>query len=773
MTVARDLRVTGVVQGVGFRPFVHRLALRHRLAGWVRNVAGTVEIHVEGDAASLDRFQHDLRADAPPVSRIDALHAVAGAHEGMRAFEIAESIDADGIRPVPADVALCAACERELFDATDRRFHHPFITCTDCGPRYTVIDALPYDRERTTLGAFAMCAACAREYGTPGDRRHHAETLACPDCGPQLWMESADGRRWAYNDAALRLAAAAILSGSIVAVRGVGGFHLACDATNDLAVGRLRSRKHREAKPLAVMVRTLHDARAVADVSDAEAAVLAGPERPIVLLRRRERAVVRAAAREGGVGVAAPALSPGLAPGLDRIGVMLAYAPLHHLLLDRVQRPLVMTSGNLTDEPIAIGNDEARTRLAGIADELLLHDREILSRVDDSVVRVIDGATLLMRRARGYAPLPLALPIPARRPLAAVGPHLKNTFTLARDGWAWPSPHIGDLEDLEGIAHWKDAFARYRALFRIAPEVAVRDLHPGYLSTRLAEELGLERTIVVQHHHAHIAAVAAEHGVTGAVVGLAFDGTGLGDDGSVWGAETLVADLRGYRRVGQLRYAPLPGGDLAAREPWRSALGYLSLEPDAAPAFAGAFEGVDAETRRIADRQIERTLNAPLASSMGRLFDAAAAVLGVRRRAAYEGQAAAELECLAGERAARALAMPVRDVDGCWVLDPVPLLAALGERRAAGDDVADLAAVFHESVIAASVAMAMRATEGNGLHTVALGGGSFQNARLLSGVRRGLEARGLRVLVPQLLSPNDGAISYGQAAVAAAVLAAE
>jgi len=777
VTVARDLRVTGVVQGVGFRPFVHRLALKHRLAGWVRNVAGTVEIHVEGEQAALDAFQADLRDDAPPVSRIDTLTAALGTLEGIAGFDIAPSEDAEGNRPVPPDVALCAACERELFDPANRRYGHPFITCTDCGPRYTIIDALPYDRERTTMAAFAPCDACAAEYATPGDRRHHAETLACPDCGPQLWLESSDGHQWSYDATALRLAARALADGEILAIRGIGGFHLACDARNDLAVRRLRDRKHRESKPLAVMVRTVADARALAEVTDAEAAVLASPERPIVLLRRRDASrdgVPAASSRDAGAPAPdVPPLAAALAPGLTHIGVMLAYTPLHHLLLERVNTPLVMTSGNRSDEPIAIGNDEARARLAGIADALLLHDREILSRVDDSVVRVVDGAPLLMRRARGYAPLPVALPVVTPRPLIAVGPHLKNTFTLARDGWAWPSPHIGDLENLDALEHWKAAFARYKALFRIEPEVAVRDLHPGYLSTRIAGELGLARIVSVQHHHAHVAAVAAEHGVTGPVIGLAFDGTGFGDDGNVWGAETLLADLRGYRRVAQLRYAPMPGGDLAAREPWRCALGYLSLEPAAAPAFERAFVGIDAAERRVAERQITRSLNAPLVSSMGRLFDAAAAVLGVRHRARYEGQAAAELESLAGARDAASMDVPVRETDGRLVLDPLPLLAALGERRIAGDDVRDLAASFHESVADAAASIAARAAGEHGVRIVALGGGSFQNARLLSGVRRRLKAHGLRVLVPRLLSPNDGAISYGQAAVAAAVLAAE
>lgn len=756
-THARDLRVTGVVQGVGFRPFVHRLALRYRLTGWVRNVAGTVEIHVEGAPEALDAFQRDLRAEAPPVSRIDTLASAPGTLEGLLAFEIASSADADGTRPVPPDVAICAACEAELRDADNRRHRHAFITCTDCGPRYTIIDALPYDRVRTTMATFEPCTECAAEYDTAGDRRHHAETLACPSCGPQLWLESRDGRRWAYNDTAVHLAARSLRGGAILGVRGIGGFHLACDASNDVAVQRLRARKHRDAKPLALMVRTVEEARKLALVNDAEAVALCGSARPIVLLRARDDAP----------------LAEGLAPGLRHIGVMLAYSPLHHLLLDSFDAPLVMTSGNLSDEPIAMGVDEARTRLSHIADEFLMHDREILSRVDDSVVRVVDGAPMLLRRSRGYAPLPLALPVSAPVPIIAVGPHLKNTFTLARDGWAWPSPHIGDLENLDGLAHWHAAFDRYRDLFRIEPQVAVRDLHPGYLSTRVAEELGLPRLMVVQHHHAHIAAVAAEHGVTERVIGLAFDGTGLGDDGHVWGAETLVADLRSYRRVARLRYAPLPGGDLAAREPWRVALGYASLEPGSEAAFALAYEGVAAEELRIAQRQIARALNAPFASSMGRLFDAAAAVIGVRHRSGYEGQAASELETLAADAVSVPIVMPWREVDGCCEFDPVPLLATLGERRQGGEPAEELAAVFHDSVVHAAAEMATIAAEANGIGVVALGGGSFQNARLQSGVRRLLEARGLRVLVPQLLSPNDGAISYGQAAVAAACLAAE
>ena len=754
---ARFLRVTGVVQGVGFRPFVHRLAIRHDLAGWVRNVAGTVEIHVEGDHGSLAAFEADLASEAPPVSSIATLVADVATAEGAEGFRILASADADGNRPVPPDVAICSKCEEELLNPMDRRYRHPFITCTDCGPRYTVIRALPYDRERTSMAAFDLCPSCRAEYETPADRRHHAETVACPSCGPRVWLALDDGRRLSEGDVAIHDAAALLCIGRIVAVRGVGGFHLACDATDESTVRELRHRKKREAKPFAVMVRTIEQARELATISDAEAALLRGPEHPVVLLARRDPT----------------RLAASVSPGLGRVGVMLAYTPLHHLLLDIVRRPLVMTSGNLSDEPIAIGNDEALDKLRDIADVFLLHDREIISRVDDSVARVVDGAPVLMRRARGYAPLAIPLPLDSPRPLIAVGPHLKNTFTLVRESSAFVSPHIGDLDGLESLAYYNTVLARFQQLFRITPEVAVRDCHPGYLTTRVAESLNVQRIIAVQHHHAHIAAVAAEHGVTQQVVGLAFDGTGFGDDDNVWGAETLVADLCGYQRMAQLRYVPLPGGDLAAREPWRVARGFLSLERGAAPAFALAFDGIGDDERSVADRQIERRLNAPLASSMGRLFDAAAAVLGVRRVSSYEGQAASELESLAGAIPAQALPFPVIEQGGRLVLDPVPLLAALGEARQRGVDVGLLAARFHESVAHACANVARSVAAAAGLGMVALGGGSFQNARLLSGIRGRLEGFGLRVLVPRRLGPNDGAVSYGQAAVAAAILARE
>ena len=750
------LRVTGLVQGVGFRPFVHRLALRHHLGGWVRNATGDVQIAVEGLPAALEEFVTELRVEAPPLARIQALAREPGEVLGLEDFSILPSMqESDRRQPVSPDVGICSACESELFDPANRRFRYPFITCTDCGPRYTVIESMPYDRERTSMAAFRQCPACLAEYHDPADRRYHSETNSCPECGPRLCF-SAGSPGITDSAAALAGAAGVLADGGILAVRGLGGFHLAVDAGNAGAVARLRTRKDRDAKPLAVMVRTLENARRLATIGAVEAELLTSPERPIVLLPA----------------LPGNGLAPGVAPGLSQVGIMLAYTPLHHLLLDLAGRPLVMTSGNRSDEPIATGNREALTRLEAIADGFLLHDRDIVARYDDSVVRVARHAPMFLRRARGYAPLPLPLPVPSPRPLLAVGPHLKNTLTLVHGGTAYVSQHVGDLDSPETLEHFEATLAASRRLFRIEPKVVVRDAHPEYLSTRLAEELGLP-TLRVQHHHAHIAAVMAEHGETAPVLGIAYDGTGYGEDGTIWGAEFLVADLTRFTRVGHLLPAPLPGGDRAARTPWRAVLGYLSTDPGRAASLQVAFQGIDPRERAVAERQIAARFNAPMASSMGRLFDAAAAVIGLRRRSSYEGQAAMELESLAGRRPAAEYPCRLEETDGRLVLDPLPLLAWLGARRQRGVDQADLAADFHASIAWSTAVMALRLARGSGVETVVLGGGVFQNARLLESLQERLEAAGLRVLTARRLSPNDGAISYGQAAVGAALLAAE
>ena len=766
-TAALALRVSGVVQGVGFRPFVHRLALREGLAGWVRNTAGAVDIHVEGGTSALGAFVAALDAEAPPLARIVEIARHEAVPEGRTGFAIIPSRSVPTERQaVPPDVAMCTRCAGELADPGDRRYRYPFITCTDCGPRWTVIEAMPYDRERTSMRAFPQCAVCEAEYRTPGNRRHHSETNSCAECGPTLWFEKAGNpvalpaRGRAAHDAALAAAAGLLRAGGVLAVRGLGGFHLAVDATNGPAVARLRQRKHREGKPLAVMVRDLAGARALVQVDAGAAALLSGPDAPIVVLPMLPRG-------SGGWSGFATAVAPGLA----EIGVMLAYTPLHRLLLEAAGVPLVMTSGNLSEEPIATGNREARERLATVADGYLLHDREIVARYDDSVVRPA-GPAVFLRRARGHAPLPLSLPVATPLALVAVGPHLKNTFTLAVGASAFVSQHIGDLESLEALRHFEAALVRFREVFRVEPKVAVRDLHPGYLSTRIAEESGCERVLPVQHHHAHLAAVLSEHGGTAPAVGLTFDGTGYGEDGTVWGGEVLVGDLIGYERAGHLRPVPLPGGDAAARAPWRAALGYLLVEPDAAAAFALAFEGVAALEREVVLGQAMRGLNSPKHSSAGRLFDAAAAVLGVRRHSQYEGQAAMELEALAGDHPGAVLPFPMGECDGVLVLDPLPLLTAMGERALAGEDRRSLAAGFHDALARTAVQAAAAVADAAGLHAVALGGGVFQNVRLLLTVERLLHDAGLTPLRPARLSPNDGAVSFGQAAVAAARLAA-
>ncbi|HSH76343.1 MAG TPA: carbamoyltransferase HypF, partial [Longimicrobiales bacterium] len=507
---AIEASIRGVVQGVGFRPFVHRLASRHALSGWVRNEAGAVRLVAQGRPSDLDAFLTALPAELPPLARIDELEVDQTDLRALEGFRVLVSdVTPVGRLPVSPDVAICPACERELLDPSDRRYRYPFITCTDCGPRFTVIDEMPYDRERSTMRAFRQCPECLSEYGDPGNRRYHSETNSCPACGPEVWLEAAESPGSARSAGAIREAGRMLAEGHVLAVRGLGGFHLAVDATSEEAVQRLRSRKGREEKPLAIMVRSPEEAERLAYVSRPEAEVLSSRERPIVVLRKRPGAP----------------LAPGIAPGLDSVGIMLAYTPLHVLLLEAAgQRPLVMTSGNASEEPIATGNEEARLRLGRIADALLLHDREIVARYDDSLVRVVGDRKVFLRRSRGYAPMPLRLPLPATEPVLAVGPHLKNTFTLAHGEEAYVSQHIGDLENLETLEHFEDSLAAFESLFRIEPRWVVRDLHPGYLSTRLAEESGLVELPAVQHHHAHVAAVAGEHGVTDPVLGLAFDG---------------------------------------------------------------------------------------------------------------------------------------------------------------------------------------------------------------------------------------------------------
>ncbi len=757
------LRVTGLVQGVGFRPHVHRLASGLGLAGHVGNDTEGVFIEVEGPGAATDEFVARLVAEAPGPARIASVETEHLTPTGEAGFAIVESKGVGAVRTfVSPDIATCADCLAELRDPSDRRARYPFINCTNCGPRFTITMSLPYDRPNTTMRAFTMCDACASEYHDPADRRFHAQPVACAQCGPRLSFEAAGGDGSVPgSDAALAAAQAALARGEIVAVKGLGGYHLACDARSDAAIERLRARKHRFEKPFAVMVRDLEAANALAHLDQAEADLVTSAERPIVLVRRRAGSPVSAL----------------VAPGNPRLGVLLPYTPLHHLLFAPVPgagpgaplpTALVMTSGNLTDEPICYEDDDARRRLGSIADAWLLHDRPIHVPCDDSVLEVDPGTgrELPLRRSRGYAPLPVRLPFDAV-PTLAVGGELKNAFCLAAGHDAFMSQHIGDMGSVETWAAFERSTHQLSGLYDIRAAQLSADAHPGYQTRRWAEESSDVPITEVQHHHAHIASVMAEHGVAPGrrVIGMAFDGTGFGTDGTIWGGEVLIAGYDGFTRVGHLRQVPLPGGDAAIRRPCRAALAHLwaaGIEwADDLPAVAA----VPPDQRAVLVHQFGRGAGCVPTSSMGRLFDAVASLLGLRHEATYEAQPAMELQW-AAEDTAVGPPRPYRfDLRGDE-LDPSPVLRALVADLRAGVGTGAMAAGFHAAVarLIGDVALVEHARTGIG--TVALSGGVFQNTLLLGLARRELEARHLEVLTHRAVPPNDGGLALGQAAVA-------
>jgi len=800
--VGRRLEVTGIVQAVGFRPFVYRLAREIGLDGRVRNAAGRVEIEVAGPAVDIERFAGRLRDDAPPRARVERVTAMPLAAESLPApgsgFVIDESVDVPATeRLFPPDIATCADCLREIRDPRDRRYRYPFTNCTNCGPRATIIEDLPYDRSRTSMRAFPLCPDCEREYRDPGDRRFHAEPVACPACGPRLAYRRAEpagenGRQvatgagspaatglppaLAEGEDALGAAIADLEAGLIVAVKGLGGYHLACDATDATAVARLRDRKRRWAKPFAVMVRDLDAARAFATVTPEEERLLTSPARPIVLVEARPDA----------------GLAANVTNGNRRAGIFLPYTPLHHLLLEAIGRPIVLTSGNLSDEPLVTDDAEALVRLRGLADSFLQHDREIRARYDDSVTRVVAGRESIVRRGRGYAPDPVDLPAGLRvdEPLLAVGAELKHTFTLASGGRAYVSPHIGDLEDVLAYRAFEGNLEHLERLLALEPRLAVHDLHPSYLSTQFAvRHFPADSRMAVQHHHAHVASSAAEHGLTGQVIGVAYDGLGLGDDGTFWGGEILVADLKAYRRVARFGRAPMPGGALAVTKPYRMALGYLMGTEDvglgdnggdmrvpmssellelAAPFLAR----LDPREVSVVSTQVARRLNAPLASSAGRLFDAVASLLGIRDVAEYEAQAAIELEQIVDHGSpAEPLPYRIGRSDGLLVYDPRPTLGALLADGTGATSPARLAARFHETIATVTRELCAEVRRATGLRAVCLSGGVFQNQWLAEALLDRLGRDGFEVHINRLVPVNDGGISYGQAAVAAARLA--
>jgi hydrogenase maturation protein HypF len=714
------VRIEGVVQGVGFRPYVHRLATELGLAGFVRNDARGVVVEAEGDAGAVAALLARLPAEAPPMAVVDAITPEAVPVRADAGFVIASSArDSTADALVPGDAATCEACLRELRTPGDRRYRYPFINCTDCGPRFTIVRGVPYDRPLTTMAGFAMCDRCAAEYHDPADRRFHAQPNACPDCGPRL-------------DHPLDDVIDALVGGAVVAVKGIGGFHLACVASDERAVAMLRSRKHREEKPFALMAPDLEAARRLVALGPVETALLRGRDRPIVLAPRRRDARLAAA----------------VAPHSAELGVMLPYSPLHHLLLADVGEPLVMTSGNVSDEPIVYRDDDARERLAGIADLVLGHDRPIETRTDDSVLRVARGRPLPLRRSRGAVPSALALPVPAARHVLACGAELKSTFCVARGRRAWVSHHIGDLKNVETLGSFAEGVVHFQTLFAVTPEVVVHDLHPDYLSTTYALSRDGVEHVAVQHHHAHLAACLAEHGETGSAVGAIFDGTGLGTDGTVWGGEILVGGLSGFQRAGHLWPVPLPGGDRAAHEPWRMACAWRMV----AGGDARPLPGVDPDRWRTVARMAETGTASPVTTSVGRLFDAVAALCGLRLEVSYEGQAAMELEaaCDGAERGA----YPLESVAG--VLDPREAILAVDRDVARGLPAGVVATRFHHGLADATARACADLAADRGLDAVVLSGGSFQNRRLLE-------------RPSERLPPNDGGIAFGQAAVAAAL----
>jgi hydrogenase maturation protein HypF len=756
------LAVRGVVQGVGFRPFVHRVATELGLRGWVRNSSGGVSIEVEGPESGLQELGRRILGDRPRNAAIQCLETTILDPIGYESFEIRESSD-DGPAStlILPDVATCADCLREILTPEDRRYRYPFTNCTHCGPRFSIIEALPYDRRNTSMKRFALCAPCRREYEDPADRRFHAQPTACPECGPRLSLWDASGAVRDRGDAALRAAARALGEGRIVAVKGLGGFHLMVDAADGRAVRRLRRRKRREEKPLAVMCPDLETAARLCELSAPERRLLTAPEAPIVLLRRRS----------GDAGDVAPEV----APGNPQLGVLLPYTPLHHLLLGDFARTLVATSGNLSEEPICTDEGDALERLGGIADLFLVHDRPIVRHVDDSVARVCLGREQLLRRARGYAPLPVPLPR-GGDPILALGGQLKSSVALALDGNAFLSQHIGDLSSEPALDVFRRVAGDLVSLYGAPRARIAADLHPDYASTRHAVSLGREVT-PVQHHHAHVAACMAENELTGEVLGVSWDGTGYGPDGTVWGGEFLLCDGASYERVAHLRRFPLPGGERAVREPRRSAAGVLyEIWGEAAldRTELAPIAAFSPEERRVLGRMLARRLNAPLTSSAGRLFDAVAALLDLRQRDAFEGQAAMAVEFAAGEaEPAPGLRLEVRDLDperdhtagggaaARYVVDWEPLLRGLVARVAGSELPAALAAAFHLALAGAIVEVARLV----GCERLALSGGCFQNRLLTERTAAALAAAGFRAYWHQRVPPNDGGIALGQAAV--------
>ncbi|HYL73865.1 MAG TPA: carbamoyltransferase HypF [Bryobacteraceae bacterium] len=765
----KQIHIRGIVQGVGFRPFVYNLALRLRLNGYVLNSSAGVVIEVEGEEAGLDRFIRQLTADAPPLALIEDVAIDGLEPAGYESFAIRESVDEPGkLLPVSPDVSTCDDCIGDFRTPENRRYGYPFTNCTNCGPRYTITRQIPYDRPLTTMACFAMCADCRREYEDPADRRFHAQPNACPVCGPSLELVAGEepdqgvrrGRGRPPHFEAIREVRRLLREGRILAIKGLGGFHLACDAANADAVRLLRQRKKRSDKPFALMVPDVAAAERLCIVSDAARAALTGIRRPIVILPRCPDAPISAE----------------LAPGNNTLGVMLPYTPLHYLLFsDTLDQPpefsaLVMTSGNLSEEPIVTRNREAAMRLARVADAFLFHNRDIHTRVDDSVVRIFENKERVLRRSRGYAPFPVALRLPVAEILAC-GAELKSTLCLTKERHAFLSQHIGDLENYETLRFYRETLERMKELFRIEPRIVAYDLHPMYLSTKLALELSGVEKVGVQHHHAHIASCMAENGIEGKVIGVAFDGTGFGTDGKIWGGEFLVADFAGFERRAHLRYIALAGGDTAVREPWRLGLSYLldTFGTKAADLDLPLLRGIPAKKIAAVRSMIERGINTVPTSACGRLFDAVAAIIGVRQEVNFEAQAAIELEMSATQGIDAAYPFEISG-DEPWQIDLRPAMESIVGDVVAGKPTGYIAAAFHNTVAAIVVEVCGRLRMVEGIDRVCLSGGTFQNLYLLERAVAGLRAGDFEVYLHAKVPPNDGGIALGQAMIANATI---
>ncbi|MFH1963704.1 MAG: carbamoyltransferase HypF [bacterium] len=777
MQVKAKIILEGIVQGVGFRPFIHRLAESFHFSGCVANTSQGVIIEVEGDEECVHKFYQQILDSPPPMAAImrqtieffPVIYSTVsrGAHSAREAlsFEIREGIIcSDEFTPVSPDMAICSDCYQELMDPGNRRYGYPFINCTNCGPRFTIIQATPYDRNNTTMRDFRMCQECEAEYNDITNRRYHAEPNACPVCGPEVWLSVGAGSKPAlfleHKPALFLKKAIEILkNGNIIAVKGVGGFHLACNAMDIDAVTRLRERKRREkGKPFAIMSRDIELAQQYCEINEYERDLLLSIARPIVLLKKK-----------------LPCLIPDIvAPNNRYLGLMLPYTPLHHLLMaDKEILALVMTSGNISDEPLIKDNDEAMDRLSGIADYILMHNRDIYNRCDDSVVQVIDDQgkaaplAMVIRRARGYAPYPIVLDIEMSRVLA-VGAELKSAFCLSHGNFAFLSQHLGDLKGLEVFAFFKEAVERYKRLFRIEPEFIAHDLHPDYLSTRFALELAAQNPNIkahaVQHHHAHIASCMAENGIDEMVLGVAMDGTGYGTDGNIWGGEFLLTDYSGFKRIAHLKYIPMPGADMAARQPWRMAVSYLyaACGQDIPLEFMKRW---DRERVEMIIRMIKQGLNSPLTSSVGRLFDAVASIIGLRDEVDYEAQAAIELEMVISKQEDNEYGFFVNQDNEPWIIDTLPIIMGILKDMGSAS-VSSVSAKFHNTIIAIILQISRLARESRGINKVALSGGVFQNRYLLERVKPLLERDGFVIFSHLRVPANDGGISLGQAVIA-------